>query len=69
MEQGTKRDARRRDGWVARLVQVQLAVGNLGASVEAPTADDRWPARLMHTGAMLIGMGGLVLGGWLRRHL
>jgi hypothetical protein len=69
MEHGTKQGARRRDGWVAHLVQVQLAMGNLGARGESPTAEDRWPARLIHAGTVLIGVSGLVLATWLRRRL
>ena len=69
MEQRTKQDARRRDGWVARLVQAQLAASGLGIKVESPTGEDRWPARLIHAGAVLIGVSGAVLATWLRRHL
>ncbi len=61
MEQRTKQDACRRDGLVTRLVQAQLAVSGLGIKAESPTAEDRWPARLIHAGA--------VLATWLRRRL
>jgi hypothetical protein len=69
MEHGTKQGARRRDGWVARLMQAQVTLSSLSARVEAPSAEDRWPARLIHAGAVLIGVSGAVLATWLRRRL
>ena len=69
MEQRAKQDACRRDGWIARLAQVQLAVNSLGMRVESSVPEDRWAARLIHAGAVLIGVSGAVLATWLRRRL
>jgi hypothetical protein len=60
---------RRRDRWAARLVRVQLAMSGLAARVESPAREDRWPARLMQAGAVLIGVGSLLLATWVRRRL
>jgi hypothetical protein len=64
-----KQQGSRRIGLVARLVQAQLAMSSLGASVYFPTAEDRWPARLIHAGAVLLGVGVAMLATWLRRRL
>lgn len=69
MEHGTKRSARRRESWMARLVQAQLAMRGVAAHVESSPAGDRWPARLIHAGAVLMGVSGAVLATWLRRRL
>ena len=69
MEDTTKQGARHQRDWVARLMQVQLAVSSLGAKAESPVAADRWPARLIHAGTVLIGVSGAVLATWLSRHL
>ena len=67
MKDRTNQTARRWDGWVACLTRAQLTLRILGATVEAPSVEDRWPARLIHVGAVLIGVSGVMLATWLQR--
>jgi hypothetical protein len=62
-------DRRHRDEWLARLVRVNLAAQGFVAPAEPCAIDDRWPARLVHAGAILMIVSGLALAAWLRRHL
>jgi hypothetical protein len=50
-------------------MQAQLALNTLGTRHEPPTGADSWPARLIHAGAVLIGLSGVVLATWLRQRL
>jgi hypothetical protein len=58
-----------RGGWLARLVQLQLTVGELGRR-ETPGGDEpTWPAHMIRAGTVLAGLSGLLLVTWLRRRL
>jgi hypothetical protein len=59
----------RPDNWTARLVRVQVALSTAGERIELAGEEDRWPARLIHAGAVLLGASGAVLAAWLRRRL
>jgi hypothetical protein len=68
MKKTAQRDSRRQDEWLARLVRVHLAAQGFVAPTVSIDSDDRWPARLMHAGAAMMLVSGLVLAAWLRRH-
>jgi hypothetical protein len=69
MKKTSQLDSRRRDEWLARLVRVHLAAQGFVVPAEPCDSDDRWPARLMHAGTVVMVVSGLVLIAWLRRHL
>ena len=69
MEPKTRHGMRCRDTWTARLVRVHVALSSVGIQIEPAGREDRWPARLIHAGAVLIGTSGVVLTAWLRRRL
>ena len=68
MDQGMKQNICR-DRWLARMVQAELLVRSFHAGVEAPPTQARWPVRLVHGGALLMGVSTAALIVWLRRHL
>jgi hypothetical protein len=65
----TKPRREHRHDWLAHLVQLQLAIGDLRIQESPAAGEPTWPAHVIRAGVVLAAVSGLVLFTWLRRRL